>query len=339
MPMQEVVDFIIANKDKRFALTGHPRPDGDAIGSVVGLCEILKNAGYDARAVNLFPIPERLSFLIEPSSVLPLPPEWVNDFDCFIVMDCGDWPRLHEINQVAKGSKLRIATIDHHASSQGIGEAVWIQPDASSVGEMVVNLALAAGWEIPAAAAEALWVAIVTDTGRFSYENTSPQALAAARECLVLGAKPARVAEFVYQSVTRQERALQSRALSRMQYFEDGKIAVTWLVHQDFIDADCGIEGAQDMINLLRDTAGVEVALFLCEIITYTGDVLPGAKASVRTAEPYDAIKLVAGYGGGGHHRAAGCTIDLPIDTAKRHFVEAARKIFFNRATSSSVRI
>ncbi len=339
MSMRDVLDFIIANKGKRFALTGHPRPDGDAIGSVVGLCEILTYAGYNARPVNLFPIPERLSFLIGPYSVQPLPPEWVNDFDCFIVMDCGDWPRLSEVNQLANGSKLRIATIDHHASSQGIGEAVWIQPDASSVGEMVVNLALAAKWEIPPAAAEALWVAIVTDTGRFSHENTTPEALAAARECIIHGAKPSKVAEWVFQSVTRQERALESRALSRVQYYEDGKIAVTWLVHQDFIDADCGVEGAQDMINLLRDTAGVEVALFLCEIITYTGDVLPGVKASVRTAEPYDAIKLVSAYGGGGHHRAAGCTIDLPMDTAKRHFVEAARKIFFNRSTSSSVRI
>jgi len=329
MSMEEVRAFFQANHDKRFALTGHQRPDGDSIGSALGLAAILRGAGYQASSVNIYPVPERLHFLYPNGKPPEVPtPGWTKDFDCLIALDCGEWSRLDVVNQEARG-KLAVINLDHHASSQGIGDVNWIESTASSVGEMVVRLSRAAGWDMPPEAAQSLWVSLVTDTGRFSYENTNVAALEAAGICLANGAEPNKVARKIYQSITRNERSLQAHALASTQFYEDGRLGITWLDHQDFVDAGCGPECAQDMINLVRDTAGVEVALFLSELPAGTPGASDGVKASIRTIEPHDAIKLVAQFGGGGHHRAAGCTIHLPMEAARQTYLEAARRTFF----------
>lgn len=329
MPLKDVLDFFRANPDLRFAVTGHQRPDGDSLGSSLGLAAILRNAGYRARAVNIAPIPDRLRFLLPDSFGEGETPEWSDDFDCLVVLDCGEWNRLDPANRTAEG-RLKVVTIDHHESSAGMGEAVWIEPWASSVGEMIVRLAQSNEWEIPPDAAQALWVAIVTDTGRFSYENTSVAAVEAAGVCLASGADPGLAARMIYQSFTRHERALQAKALTRTEYHEDGRLAATWLLRRDFIEAGCGIEAAQDMINLLRDTAGVEISLFLCELPTRESDQTPRVKASIRTVDPHDAIHVAAQFGGGGHRRAAGCSFEVPLDEAKHRILAAARRAYFD---------
>lgn len=332
MSMRDAIEFFNANRGRRFAVTSHPRPDGDAIGSVLGLVGILNKAGFDARPANLYPVPERLAFLVDPESVRPADsPDWVKDYDCLAVLDCGDWERLDPVNRAARG-KLDIVNIDHHASSAGVGSVNWIEPEASSVGEMIVRLAQAAKWKLPPEAAQGLWVAILTDTGRFCNANTTAPALAAAKECVLRGANPNLAARHIYQSVNRRERVLESRAMTRMRFLADGRLAVSWLEWQDFVDADCGVECAQDMINILRDTAGVEVAIFLYELQPAPGNPT-GVKASVRTVDPHNAIELVSKYNGGGHLRAAGCSINLPLETARRHIVDDALQLYFDNRT------
>ncbi len=250
-------------------------------------------------------------------------PDWWREFDLLGVLDCGDADRLDESNREA-AQNLPTFTIDHHATSRGLGTA-WIEPDASSTGEMAVRLIRAAGWPLTPAAAQALWTAIATDTGRFSYENTSAAALDAARECVLAGALPAETAAHVYQAVTPAERLLQGRVLERMEFREDGRLALSWLDRRDFSEAGPGSEATEDLVNLLRDTSGVEAAVLLSELPGRNGSI----KVSLRTASPHDATGVAGRFGGGGHARAAGCSVPGPMDEAKQRLADTAAAMFF----------
>ena len=218
MPHSVILDFFRRHSPRRVALTAHMRPDGDAIGSCLGLARGLRAAGIEAKVVNPDPLPHNLSFLDDKELIVAgESPEWWREYDCFGVLDCGEAERLEEINRGALA--LPTFNIDHHASSVGVGEAVWNEPEASSVGEMVVRLCQGAGWPLTAAGAQALWAAIVTDTGRFCFENTSVAALTAARDCVAAGASPSAAAKWLYQSVTPSERKLEALVLSRMELF------------------------------------------------------------------------------------------------------------------------
>ena len=282
------------------------------------------HAGRRALVVNPGAIPARLQFMVNPNLIGRFPrQDWWREFDLLGILDCGEADRLDEINRQAAVSGLPVFTIDHHISSRGLGTA-WIEPDASSTGEMTLRLIRAAGWPLTPGAAQSLWIAIATDTGRFSYENTTPAALEAARECLLAGADPALVTAHIYQSITAAERFLQTRLLARMEIRESGRLALSWLTADDFSDAGPGSETTEDLINLLRDTAGVEVALLLSELPDRNGSI----KASLRTASPHDAVRVVEQFGGGGHARAAGCSLPGPLEKAKQNIVSAAAVFF-----------
>lgn len=329
MNAKTILDFLDRHRTARIALMAHQRPDGDAIGSAVGLAAILRGQGFQADVVNARPIPERLSFVVPDDTAVEFTSsKWWSNYDCLGLLDCGEPDRLDPDNREAV-THLPCFTIDHHASSRGVGEATWIAPAASSTGEMIVELARQANWTISQAAAQALWVAIVTDTGRFSYENTTLAALAAGMTCLEAGANPTEAANHIYQSVSRSERRLQAKVLERMEFTSEGRLATSWLLLSDFEAADVANDGSLDLINLLRDTAGVEVAIFLTETRgTSPGD--PAAvKASLRTVAPHNAISLVEQFGGGGHMRAAGCTLPFPMPEALATVKNAASTLFF----------
>ncbi len=323
MPEDAILDFLRARSPGRIALVTHMRPDGDALGSSLGLARVLTDAGFAARVVNAGVVPSNLTFLCDTDLLLAdASPEWWRAFDCLGVLDCGESDRLEAINRGALA--LPAFNIDHHATSAGVGDAVWNAPDLSSVGEMAVRLARRAGWRISPDAAQALWTAIVTDTGRFCFENATAAALDAARACVEAGARPHAAAEKLYQSVTPADRKLEAVVLARMELYEGGKLAAAWLTGQDFAEAGIGVEGAQDKINILRDTAGVEAAVFLYQV--KDGD---GVKASLRTASPHNALDVTGLFGGGGHRRAAGCTLAMPMEQAREMVIGAARRAFF----------
>lgn len=327
MAIEDVIAFLDDHANARVALVAHARPDGDALGSAVGLADALRGLGRRAWVVNPLPLPGYLGFLADQDMVVRHDEtDWWRGYDVLGVLDCGEAGRLDDTNRLALG-RLPTFNIDHHATSDGVGEAVWLEPHASSTGEMVVRLCRQAGWRMSAKGATALWTAIVTDTGRFSYENATADALDAARECIVAGADPVRAATELYQSVTWPERKLQTLVLQRMQMLEGGRLAVSWLGRNDFREAGVGVEGADNVINLLRDTAGVEVAIFFYEP---SGDAGGGmVKTSFRTRSPHDALKVVCLFGGGGHTRAAGCTVAGTINEVMERVIDAARKEFF----------
>lgn len=332
MPLQTILDFLSERPNCRVALVVHQRPDGDAIGSGMGMAMVLREQGYRPKLVNPLPLPLNLAFLVDDDlRLVTEDPEWWREFDCVGALDFGDPVRADEANRTAFAN-LPAFNIDHHVTSSGIGDAAWVEPGASSTGEMCVRLCRTAGWPIPPRAALAFWTAIVTDTGRFSQENATPDSLAAGRECLLAGANPTITAQEIYQSVSYAERRLQARVLERLEMHAGGRLAISWLRHDDFREAGIGVEGAQDLINLVRDTAGVEVAVFLYE----PAGAAPGSpapvKISLRTRPPHSALAIAVKHGGGGHVRAAGASIDQPLDAARRIVLEEARSAYFNAA-------
>lgn len=324
-----IITFLEKHPQARIAVIGHNRPDGDALGSCVALAEILNHTGRRATAVNLRPVPERLRFIAHSDITITRDAlDWWREFDVVGVLDCGESNRLDESNREAVVN-LPTFNIDHHISSRGIGDAVWNDPTASSTGEMLVRLALAANWNIPTRAAQALWTAILTDTGRFSYENTSPDALEAARQCLLTGADPSETAANVYQSTAASERFLQGRVLSRLELRENGKLALSWLSLKDFAEAGPGSDSTQDLVTLLRDTAGVAVSILLTESATKAANGEQLVKASIRTICPHDATQVAEQFGGGGHLRAAGCALPGPMEEAKKLLLNTAVERYF----------
>lgn len=340
--MDSILDFLNEFGGGRIALAVHQRPDGDALGSAMGLAAILRNSGGSVKLVSPLPLPEHLSFIVDSELVVDdIETGWWNGFDCLGVLDCGEAGRLEPVVAEAL-PHLPVFTIDHHASSAGLGRAIWVEPKASSTGEMIVRLASRADWFMPPFAAQALWTAIITDTGRFCFENTHEAALEAACACLKAGASPAMVAAALYQSVTVPERRLQLRVLERMELLAGGRLAVSWLTDEDFRQAGIGVEGAQNLVNILRDTEGVDVAVFLYE--PAAGHPNPkNVKASFRTNSPYDALAVTSRFGGGGHQRAAGCSLPGPIGDAAKLIIEAAAKEYFPdvpiESLSSPIRI
>lgn len=327
MSLYTVKAFLEKLKSARIALVAHGRPDGDAFGSMVGLADALCGLGHEARVVNALSLPAYLRFLIDPDRVAwHEEPDWWRRYDALGILDCGEETRLDCANRSAAG-RLPTFTIDHHETSGGIGDAVWIEPSASSTGEMVTRLCREAGWRLTPAGALGLWTAIMTDTGRFSFENTTAAALDAARECVLAGADPVRVATEVYQSVSPAERRLQKLVLERMRLLEGGRLAVSWLERKDFREAGVGAEGSDMVIDLLRNTAGVEAAIFLYEPTGKSaGDVV---KASLRTRSPHDALAVACRFGGGGHKRAAGCSVEGSVPDVMDKVIAAAVEAFF----------
>ena len=306
-----------------FVITAHERPDGDAVGAVLGLRRILVEADVPAIAMGLEPMPPRYRFLAVDGEIQSPTVKWWRAAQALIALDCGAFDRLPEFAQAARG-RITIVNIDHHDANAHFGDINWVDARASSAGEMVCRLADAAGYAISKAAAEALWTAIVTDTGQFSYANTSADVLRLAAELLEKGVNTADIHRRVYQSFSLSEMRLTERALASLTLHEAGKVATICLAREDFVALGCGPENIQEIVNIARSVAGVEVGLFL-----YEPSDEPATKISVRTVPPLNASELCRCFGGGGHQRAAGCTFPGRLSAAMPAVLAEVRKMWY----------
>jgi phosphoesterase RecJ-like protein len=227
-----------------------------------------------------------------------------------IVLDSGSLDRAPDFITKWK-STIPVINIDHHISNTEFGELNFVDTKASSVGEILCNLTRESNLTITPHAAEALWVSIVTDTGRFSYSNTSPETMSAAADLLSTGIQTADINHKIYEQKTLRQLKLQGRALERLTTHEDGRIAMVTLSREDFSELDCTPADGEDIVNLPRSLEGVAVAIYLYEFPD-----APETKVSLRTNEPYDAAEFCRKLGGGGHARAAGCALPGTLNSA-----------------------
>jgi len=196
----------------RIAITTHIRPDGDALGSTLGLRRILSAAGRQASIVAMDPPPLRYRFMMREDVIIPASETSSDAYDLLIVLDTGSTDRIPaSIRDWIP--RLRTLNIDHHPTNTRFADVNHVDPVASSVGEMICELAERAGFAIAADAAEALWVALITDTGRFAYSNTRPATLQAAATLLRTGIPTSQIDDRIYNTTNAAQIRLQGRAI------------------------------------------------------------------------------------------------------------------------------
>ena len=302
-------------------VSGHLSPDGDSLGSMIALVRMLTAAGCKAVATADVKALGKPGFLEGVADIVPLRKIKRMKFDLFIYVDASTPDRLPpEVRPFAE--KLPTLTIDHHATSSPSGIAI-LDPTASSAGELVWRFAKWMEWPIDRAVAEALWVAIVTDSGRFAYDSTTPSTLRAATDLLKHGVRSAMINDILYNSFPMKAVELKRRAWRSLHIWKNRKVAEVTLTRNDFREVRGSKADAEDVIEIPRSVAGNQIALFFYQIPDRTHEI----RVSIRTRAPLDATALAQQFGGGGHLRAAGCTVKSGMAAAKRQVRRAVKEM------------
>lgn len=306
----------------RFLLVTHENPDGDALGSLLATKLALEQLGKDV-AMFLWgttPLPQEYAFM-ELDGLERTPPADVDE-RVVLVLDCANERRIGPDPSVLERGRL-VIDVDHHHDNMGFGTHNLIVPTASSTGEVLYDLFRELGVELTPEIAEALYIALVTDTGRFQYANTTPKTLRLAAELIESGADVHRVFQGVYENVAFAKLKLLARALEAAEVFEGGRIIVSHLVRADFEAAGAAEPFSEGLIDFLRAVEGAELAALIREPPSQNG---PTRRVSLRTtAEDVDVSAIARKSGGGGHRQAAGFSSESSVgeitDFIRREFL------------------
>jgi phosphoesterase RecJ-like protein len=295
----------VIRKTNNIVLATHANPDGDALGSLIGLADTLEAMGKQVFRYLEEPVSHLYEFLpdtslmqTEISALQDFVRQAGDDILC-ISLDCGDRKRLGE-NADELMNIRPFMVIDHHKNNNGFGNLAWIDSDRSSTGEMVFDLAEALGHKISEKAAVALFAAIVTDTGSFRYESTSAHTFNVARKLVELGVKPDQVTSHLYDNYTAGRLQLLQQVLATMEIYGGGRVAIIQVTTDMLENTGCSLIDTENFINLPRSITSVKVAVFLKEI---GSDIV---SVSLRAKDSCDVADVAAQFGGGGHRNAAG---------------------------------
>jgi bifunctional oligoribonuclease and PAP phosphatase NrnA len=290
----------------RFLLTSHVNPDGDAIGSELGLARLLRRLGKGAVVWNLDPIPaiyrplpgsDRVHSGAEPPAGFP------EKFDSIVVLECPSLDRTgieQHFSPGAPGGALPIINIDHHLGNQHYGAVNWVDSAAPAVGEMVFRLAQALKVALEPEIASCLYLTLVTDTGGFRYSNATPAAFEAAAALVREGAHPEQVAQWLYESQPVAVVRLLGEMLQTLALHHGGRIATVRLDPEMFARAGAAAGDSEGLIDTPRSIAGVDAVA----LIRRRED--GSHKVSLRSRGEVDVEKIARHHGGGGHRNAAG---------------------------------
>jgi phosphoesterase RecJ-like protein len=321
----EAVADAIRSHD-RFLITTHENPDGDALGSILATKVALEQLGKDAvmyLAGNV-PLPHEYAFMPLNGLVRATPPEDAAE-RVVLALDCANERRLGPPPDLLEPARL-VVDVDHHHDNTRFGHVNLIVADASSTGEILRDIFEELDIELTPEIAEALYIAVVTDTGRFQYANTTPKALRLAAELVEAGADVHRVFQDVYENVAFAKIKLLARALERARVYEGGRVIVADIERADFEDAGAEEPFSEGLIDFLRAVEGSEIVALIREPPTQNG---PTRRVSLRTsAEDVDVSAIARKSGGGGHRQAAGfsseASVDEITDFIRREFLAQA---------------
>ena len=310
--LSQVVE-LIENKSK-FAITTHIKPDGDGVGSSLGLCWLLRSLGKTAEVLVHGEVPPAYMSLPGADEIRDVK-EIDGKYDAVFVIECSDVSRpgiagLHDQFTV---------NIDHHSTSEHFGTINWIDSTASAVGEMIYNLCKAIGGRITKEIAECVYMALVTDTGSFHFPNTSDRTLKVASELIKAGARPATIGEAVYNNYPWSRIELMRRVLDTVKRDDSGRIA---MLRQtiEMKEVSGAIDGDNNgFVNIPLAAKDVQAAIYMREV----GD--DQYRVSLRSKGDINVAKVAEGFGGGGHKNAAGLCIEGNWDEAEAKIVKAVR--------------
>jgi phosphoesterase RecJ-like protein len=295
----------------RFIVTTHENPDGDALGSLLATTFALRELGKDAD-MYLFgevPIPNEYEFM-DFAGILRGPNPDSSE-RVVVALDCANERRLGPESALLEKAQL-VVDIDHHHDNTRFGKVNLIVGHASSTGEILADVFRELGVSLTPEIAEALYIAVVTDTGRFQYANTTAKALRLAAELVEAGADVHRVFQGVYENVAFAKLKLVARALENAEVFEGGRVVVSHLEREDFEHAGAEEPYSEGIIDYLRAVEGTELAALIREPPTANG---PTHRISLRTTEAdLDVSAIARKSGGGGHRQAAGFSSEASIE-------------------------
>jgi bifunctional oligoribonuclease and PAP phosphatase NrnA len=294
----------------RFLLTTHENPDGDALGSLLATHRILGALGKDSvmfLGAKEFPLPVEYRFL-PLEEVFHEPPADIND-RVVIFLDCGNIDRM-PVDFLRDDSK--VINIDHHHDNTRFGKINLIDVDASCTAEIVFDLAGLLGVDLTAEIANALYVALVTDTGKFMYENTDARSHRMAAGLIEAGVEVNDVYRRLYEHAPIEKLKLLARALEKTELRDDGRLAVTYISSDDYGATGASEALTEGIIDHLRTIDGNVVAA----VVRDQGEGGRAArKVSMRSTDGRVDVSAIARvHGGGGHRRAAGFGTDLPFE-------------------------
>lgn len=316
-----VVEALRANE--QFVVTSHDNPDGDALGSLLATHLALEALGKDSVMVlgGIAPLPGEYAFLdLEARGLLRSAPPDAGQ-RALVAVDCAQESRIVEPTLVATAPFT--VNIDHHHDNSRFGDVDLVVANASSTGEVLADVFAALGVGLTPAIAEALYTAVVTDTGRFQYSNTTPKALRLAAELVEAGADASKVFVEVYESTPFPKLKLLARALERATELADGRIVVSELRREDFDSAGAEEPYSEGIIDHLRAVDGAELVALVREL---PEGATSARKGSLRShPDGVDVSAIARSFGGGGHKRAAGFSTDLQMDEITNLIVEAFR--------------
>ena len=322
--LRAVADAIRAHD--RFLVTTHENPDGDALGSILAMKLALTQLGKDSSLYlgGTIPLPHEYDFMPLDGLSRTVPDD-VGE-RVLLALDCANERRLGPDPGLLAAAPF-VVDIDHHHDNTRFGNVNLVVPDASSTGEILRDLFTALDVRLTPEIAEALYIAVVTDTGRFQYANTTPRALRLAAELVEAGANVHRVFQDVYENVAFAKIKLLARALDKARVVEGGRIIVSDLERSDFHAAGAEEPFAEGIIDFLRAVEGTELVALIREPPTQNG---PTRRISLRTrAEGIDVSAIARKSGGGGHRQAAGFSSEDSVeeitDFIRREFLAQAK--------------
>lgn len=313
-------------KADNFLLASHVSPEGDAVGSIIAMESLLRRLGKKTTIVCEDPFPERLYCLRHQNSwnVFEKMKGRKGSFDALVVADCPTLERIGKVKELL-GPNTVIFNIDHHISNVRFGHYNYVKPEAAACGEVIYEIIKKFKLPLTQEEAVALYVSLSTDTGSFKYSNTSVHTHQVAAELIQTGIDVERINEELYATYSLNKISLYSRLLGKVETAFNGKVAWVAMNRTDLKASRATYEDTEGFIDFLKYLKEVKVAFFLSEM-QKPNEV----KVSFRSKEKYDVNQIATSFGGGGHKKASGCTINLnPLDAVQAVLKEIKRQFHF----------
>ena len=310
----------LINKSSNILITSHTKPDGDACGCIAAMCETLEALGKNVTPLLLSAVPQWYEFLFtEKPAVLDedlqldeLTAGRFGQFDVVLIVDTNSQSQLVKFNDYLKQNNAPVLVFDHHETSDNLGDVELVDSNAAATGLIVLDLLKYAGWPITQKIAEALFVALATDTGWFQFSNANNRVYRACAELIEAGVKPAQIYDKLYLNYSYSRFKLMAGMLDKLELLLDGRYAVMQITQQDFEQTGAEHSDTENLINECHRIASVKASALFIEL--KDGRI----RCSLRSRSTLDVSKIASKFGGGGHTMSAGTFLPGPIENAKK---------------------
>jgi phosphoesterase RecJ-like protein len=318
----------LINKSNDILITSHTRPDGDACGCIAVIREALEALGKNVTPLLLSPLPQWYEFLFtekpavldEDAQLDDLLAGRFGQFDLILIVDTNSHSQLAKFSDYLKQNNAPVLVIDHHETSDGLGDVELLDSNAAATGLILLDLLKYAGWPVTEKIAESLFVAVATDTGWFQFSNTDSRVHRACAELIDSGVKSTQIYDLLYLNFSYPRFRLMAGMLDRLELYQDGRFAVMQITRQDFEQTGAAYSDTENLINECHRIDSVEASALFIEL---KDDRI---RCSLRSRGGLDVSKIAATFGGGGHTMAAGTFLPGPLENAKKLILTEMKK-------------